>query len=88
MRCSFSIHFKLLRYPPTLSRPIDTAFIHAPMSLLLVILFELDWLHNGFIALGWGNKNEDMWAKYTWQAVGFVGGVNLIMAIWEGIKRQ
>jgi hypothetical protein len=67
---------------------MDAVFIHAPITLLLAILFELDWLHNGFIALGWVIKDEAKWGKWTWQAVGCVGGVNLVAAIWEGITRQ
>jgi hypothetical protein len=78
----------LLKYPPTYHRPLDTIFIHAPISLLFAILFELDWLHNGFIALGWDIKDQHMWTKYTWQAVGSLAGVNFVMALWEGITRQ
>jgi hypothetical protein len=55
---------------------------------LFAILFELDWLHNGFIALGWDIKDQHMWTKYTWQAVGSLAGVNFVMALWEGITRQ
>lgn len=85
---SISIHATLRSYPLTLKRPMDALFIHAPMVLLLAILFELDWLHNGFIALGWVIKDEYRWGKWTWQAVISVGAVNIVAAIWEGITRQ
>jgi hypothetical protein len=83
-----SIHATLRFYPLTLKRPMDALFIHAPMVLLLATLFELDWLHNGFIALGWVIKDEYRWGKWTWQAVGSVGAVNVVVAIWEGFTRQ
>ncbi|OCF72199.1 hypothetical protein I204_07464 [Kwoniella mangroviensis CBS 8886] len=82
-----SIHITLLYYPVTLKRPIDAIFIHAPMTMFLAILFELDWLHNGFVALGWFIKEETAREKYTWQAVGAVAGVNAVAAIWAGVKR-
>ncbi|RSH83643.1 hypothetical protein EHS25_005547 [Saitozyma podzolica] len=83
-----SIHATLRFYPLTLKRPMDALFIHAPMVLLLATLFELEWLHNGFIALGWVIKDEYRWGKWTWQAVGSVGAVNVVVAIWEGVTRQ
>ncbi|OCF31459.1 hypothetical protein I316_06861 [Kwoniella heveanensis BCC8398] len=82
-----SIHISLLYYPVTLRRPIDALFIHAPMTMFLAILFELDWLHNGFIVLGWDIQSKEEWGRYTWQAVGCVVGVNLVAAIWAGAKR-
>ncbi|WRT66802.1 uncharacterized protein IL334_003765 [Kwoniella shivajii] len=82
-----SIHFTLLYYPVTLRRPIDAIFIHAPMTMFLAILFELDWLHNGFVALGWFIKTETAREKYTWQAVAAVAAVNVITAVWAGVKR-
>ena len=56
------------------------------MTMLLAILFELDWMHNGFIALGWVIKDETLWGKWTWQAVGVVAGVNVVTAVWAGIR--
>ena len=85
---SISIHVTLLYYPATLARPIDALFIHAPMTMLLAVLFELDWLHNGFVAVNWVIKNEEQWGRYTWPAVGLVAAVNVITAGWEGVKRQ
>ena len=85
---SLSIHVTLYNYPSTLKRPMDALFIHAPMTLLLAILFELDWLHNGFIALGWVIKKEKYWSKWLWPAVAGVGGVNVITALWAGFTRQ
>ncbi|WVQ77934.1 hypothetical protein IAT38_000014 [Cryptococcus sp. DSM 104549] len=82
-----SIHFTLLYYPPTLKRPVDALFIHAPMTMFLAILFELDWLHSGFISLNWVIKHEESRGKYTWQAVACVAAVNVVAALWSGAKR-
>ncbi|KGB80347.2 hypothetical protein CNBG_6185 [Cryptococcus deuterogattii R265] len=82
-----SIHMTLLYYPPTLKRPMDAIFIHAPMTMFLAILFQLDWLHSGFIAIGWVIKDENKWGKYTWQAVACVAGVNIVSALWAGARQ-
>jgi len=83
-----SIAITLIPYPPTLSRPIDALFIHAPITLLLAILFLLDWLSCGFIALGWIIEEKGKMGKWTWQAVGGVAGVNFVAAIWEMVQRS
>ena len=88
LNSSLSIHLTLLKYPPTLSRPLDTVLIHAPTTLLLAILFELDWLHNGFIALGWVTETRKDWGRHTWQAVIGIAAVNVIVALWAGFRRQ
>jgi hypothetical protein len=82
------MHITLIYYPPTFKRPLDTVFIHVPMTMLLAMLFELDWITNGFIALGWVSEDRKLWYRYTWQAVGAIAGVNFVAAIWEGIRRQ
>lgn len=87
MPVRLSIHMTLLYYPPTLKRPMDAIFIHAPMTMFLAILFQLDWLHSGFIAIGWVIKDENKWGKYTWQAVACVAGVNIVSALWAGARQ-
>ena len=83
----------MLKYPPTLARPVDTILIHAPTTLLLAILLQLDWIHNGFIALKWiihdqGGKHFEAMSKHVWQAVIVVAAVNVVVAIYTGIRRQ
>ena len=56
--------------------------------MLLAILFELDWIHNGFIALDWVMESRHDRDRYTWQAVGLVLGTNIVSAIYEGIRRN
>jgi len=58
------------------------------MVMLLAILFELDWMHNGFVALGWWIRDESQRERYTWPAVGLIAAVNIIAAVWEGIRRE
>ena len=48
-----SIWATLLGYPPSKHRPLDNVFIHAPMTLLLVILWNVDIWQNGLLALNW-----------------------------------
>ncbi|KAL7422087.1 hypothetical protein Q5752_002730 [Cryptotrichosporon argae] len=83
-----SIHLTLLPYPPTLRRPLDALFVHAPITLFLAFLLELAWLHNGFVALGWVIRDEHLWSRWTWQAVASVAAVNFVTAIWEAFTRQ
>ncbi|ODN99320.1 hypothetical protein I350_07487 [Cryptococcus amylolentus CBS 6273] len=82
-----SIHLTLLPYPPTLKRPLDALFIHAPMTMFLAILFQVDWIHTGFIAMGWVTSGKESWGRWTWQAVGCVAGTQVVSAIWSGIRR-
>lgn len=58
------------------------------MMLLFAILFQVDWLHNGFIALGWVIRKESQLSRYVWPAVGSVAGVNVVAAIWAGARRS
>lgn len=57
------------------------------MTMLLAILLNLDWLHTGFIALGWVTEERKDWGKYTWEAVMCVAAVNVVVALWAGFKR-
>ena len=66
---------------------MDALFIHAPMTLFLAVLFELDWMHTGFIALGWVIKDDHHRLKWTWQAVIAIASTNVVAAIWAGVRR-
>lgn len=57
------------------------------MTLLFIILFSIDWLHNGFIALKWFSYSDSPSEyKYTWQAILVLVIVNVIVAAWEAIR--
>jgi hypothetical protein len=82
-----TIQLTLLRHPQSRSRPLDSIFIHAPMTLFFVVVFGLDWLHNGFIALGWLSLiDSPTQFKYTWQAVLALLIVNALIAAWTAIR--
>jgi len=67
----------------SIMHPLNALFVHGTISLLLAMLFELTWIHNGFVALKWVVKDEYMLHFWQWQAVGFIAGVNAIMVFWE-----
>jgi hypothetical protein len=57
------------------------------MTLFFVVVFGLDWLHNGFIALGWLSLiDSPTQFKYTWQAVLALLIVNALIAAWTAIR--
>lgn len=85
---SLSILITLIPYQPTFSRPLDALFIHAPTLLLTAVLFNLDWLHNGLIALGWVFEERKDQVRHIWPVIGALVGVNVIMAIYEGVTQS
>lgn len=64
------------------------AFVHAPMRLFLAVLFLVDWLDNGFIVLGWENRDPATYARYSWQAVGLVVACNAVGLLWVFFTRD
>lgn len=57
------------------------------MTLFFTIMFGLDWLHNGFIALNWLSlRDQPNPYKYTWQACLALGAVHVILALWIAIR--
>ncbi|CED84874.1 hypothetical protein [Phaffia rhodozyma] len=53
-------------------------FVYTPMKMMLAIVFLLEWLDNGFIVLGWESRDPATYAKYSWQAIGILAGVNVV----------
>ena len=75
------IHVSLFWHPTASTRPLDTAFIHAPLRLLLVVTLLQDFPQALFIVLGWHfnlAKDENHYDKYAWQAVAFIAGFNAV----------
>ncbi len=57
------------------------------MTLLFIVLFSIDWLHDGFIALKWFSFPDSVDEyKYTWQAILALVIVNVLVAAWEAIR--
>ncbi|WOO78491.1 uncharacterized protein LOC62_02G002038 [Vanrija pseudolonga] len=83
-----TIHITMLPYPVQFRHPFDALFIHATVSLYFAVLFELMWIHGGFVALGWIVTDSHRWERWTWQAVGAITGVNVMTAIYEAATRQ
>ena len=69
-------------------KPLDWIFIHVPMRLMLVVLFSVDLLDNGFIVLGWEARDEARYAKYSLQAVAAIATVNVVGLIIVAAKRD
>lgn len=55
------------------------------MTLFFCILFGLDWLHNGFVAMGWLVTEANPY-KYTWQACLSLIVVHILLAIWISFR--
>lgn len=84
-----SVNVTLLKYPASIMHPLRAVFIHGATTLFVCILFNLTWGHNGFVALKWVVKNEDLLNKWTWPAVGTVLGTNIVSVLWEiGTQQQ
>lgn len=78
------VHITLYLHPTASTRPLDTAFIHAPLRLLLIITFLQDLPQVLFIVLGWHwsmVKDEERYAEWAWQAVAFIVSFNLAALI-------
>ena len=67
---------------------LDWIFIHVPMRLMLVVLFTVDLLDNGFIVMGWEARDEARYAKYSLQAVAAIAAVNVVGLIIVAVKRD
>ncbi|KAF8324000.1 hypothetical protein DL93DRAFT_2104407 [Clavulina sp. PMI_390] len=75
------VHITLYLHPVASTRPLDTAFIHAPLRLLLILTFLQDLPQVLFIVLGWHFnlvKDEQDYDKWGWQAVAFIVSFNLV----------
>lgn len=55
---------------------------------MLVVLFSVDLLDNGFIVLGWEARDEARYAKYSLEACAAIGAVNLIGLLIVAFKRD
>jgi hypothetical protein len=83
------IHVTLQFYPIAPTRPLDVAFIHAPLRLLLVVTFLQELPQLLFIVLGWKwnqVKEEQDVEKWAWQAVAFIVSFNMVALIHVGWK--
>ena len=57
------------------------------MTMFFVVLFGIDWLHNGFIALNWLSlMDQSNPYQHWWKAVLALFGVNLLLAVWIVVR--
>ncbi|KAI0317807.1 hypothetical protein OF83DRAFT_97171 [Amylostereum chailletii] len=75
---------------PTFKRPLDVAFIHAPMRLFLILPGALLFPYSLFVTLGlaWNPAHDDHYAKGQWAGFGVVMGVNIVGLLVIAMRRD
>ena len=71
-------------HEPTFKRPLDMAFIHAPIRLFFILPFGVIFWYSLSIALGYGHDpaHRDNYTTWQWPAFGILIAVNFVgMAI-------
>jgi len=70
----------LIYHTPDSSRPLDTALIHAPLRLFLILPLNIVFWHSLFITLGhsWEVGDPTKYDRYQWEGFGVVLGSNLL----------
>ncbi|KAG1837346.1 hypothetical protein C8R48DRAFT_743561 [Suillus tomentosus] len=79
--CLLYSNIALLTYhPPTSSRPLDTALIHAPLRFFLILPLSLLFPYSLFITLGlyYSPSNPEHYGRFAWPGFGVTCGANLI----------
>lgn len=79
--CLLYSNIALLTYhPPTSSRPLDTALIHAPLRFFLVLPLSLLFSYSLFITLGlyYSPDQPEHYGRFAWPGFGVTFGANLI----------
>ncbi|KAG2363788.1 hypothetical protein BDR07DRAFT_1403321 [Suillus spraguei] len=79
--CLLYSNIALLTYhPPTSSRPLDTALIHAPLRFFLVLPLSLLFSYSLFITLGlyYSPDHPEHYGRFAWPGFGATFGANLI----------
>ncbi|KAG2093305.1 uncharacterized protein F5147DRAFT_720984 [Suillus discolor] len=79
--CLLYSNIALLTYhPPTSSRPLDTALIHAPLRFFLILPLSLLFPYSLFLTLGlyYSPSNPDHYGRFAWPGFGVTFGANLI----------
>ncbi|KAH9988102.1 hypothetical protein BJV74DRAFT_878265 [Russula compacta] len=70
----------IVYHVPTWSRPLDLAFIHAPVRLFLILPLSLLFPHSLFVALGhaWDPTRPDQMDRKQWEGFVYILTVNII----------
>ncbi|KAH8112264.1 hypothetical protein DFH11DRAFT_1511975 [Phellopilus nigrolimitatus] len=77
-------------HPPVSSRPLDTAFIHAPLRLFLILPLTLLLPVSIFIAIHhyWQEGDTSAYNNYMWEGFGVLFGVNILGALFIAMRRD
>ncbi|TDL19451.1 hypothetical protein BD410DRAFT_752127 [Rickenella mellea] len=80
----------LVYHPPTSSRPFDTALIHAPMRLFLILPLMLTLSQSIFIAVGhyWLPNCPLCYDRYEWEGFGVIFSLNFLGLLIIAIRRD
>ncbi|KAI0058329.1 hypothetical protein BV25DRAFT_1967716 [Artomyces pyxidatus] len=80
----------IVYHPPTSKRPLDIAFIHAPLRLFLILPLALLFPNSLFITLGhaWDPAHPDHYDHHQWEGFGVVLGVNLVGLLVIATRRD
>ncbi|KAI0371260.1 hypothetical protein BV20DRAFT_965436, partial [Pilatotrama ljubarskyi] len=70
----------LIYHAPTSKRPLDIAFIHAPVRAFLLLPFGVMFAYSLFVTLGltWSPGEPQHYARGQWPGFAVVAGVNII----------
>ncbi|THH18890.1 hypothetical protein EW146_g2162 [Bondarzewia mesenterica] len=80
----------IVYHPPTRARPLDVAFIHAPLRLFLILPLSLLFPYSLFITLGhaWDPAHPDRYTEHQWEGFGVVLGTNILGLLLVTIRRD
>jgi len=70
----------IVYHVPTWRRPLDIAFIHAPVRLFLILPLSLLFPYSLFLTLGhsWDPSHPDQIDKHQWEGFAYLLSINII----------
>ncbi|VDB83157.1 unnamed protein product [Peniophora sp. CBMAI 1063] len=80
----------IIYHEPTFKRPLDIAFIHAPIRLFFILPFGVLFWYSLSIALGVGQDpaHRDNYTIWQWPAFGILLGVNAVGMLIIAVRRD
>ncbi|KAI5120385.1 hypothetical protein M0805_000165 [Coniferiporia weirii] len=77
-------------HPPVSARPLDTAFIHAPLRLFLILPLTLLLPVSIFIAVGhyWAQGDTKAYNDYMWEGFGVFFAMNVLGLVFVIMRRD
>jgi len=70
----------IVYHVPTWNRPLDIAFIHAPVRLFLILPLLVLFPYSLFVTLGhaWDPAHPDEMDKYQWEGFAYILSINIV----------